>query len=90
MGLVHESITYISSNKLFSWEFHELGGLGYGFLELWPKLGEEEYLLLINFLGVSLAFGTIHIKIGSGREVDGIGGELLICFGSLVTSWGSI
>ena len=39
-----------------------------------------------ELLGVSLASGTIHIRVGNGREADGIGGQFLIWFGSLVVS----
>ena len=36
--------------------------------------------------GASPPSSTIHVRIGSGREANGIGGQLLIWFGSLVAS----
>ena len=40
--------------------------------------------------GVSPASGTVHIRVGSGREADGTSDQLLIWFGSLVASLGAL
>ena len=43
-----------------------------------------------SFLVSTQPFSTVHVKNGSGKEADGIGGQLLIWFGSLVASWDTL
>ena len=42
--------------------------------------------IAFQLFGVSPTLSTVHVRNGSGREPDGTGGQLLIWFGSLVTS----
>ena len=42
--------------------------------------------IAFQLFGVSPILSTVHVRNGSGREPNGIGGQLLIRFGSLVAS----
>ena len=42
--------------------------------------------IAFQLFGVSPTLSTLHVKNGSGRELDGISGQLLIWFGSLIAS----
>ena len=42
--------------------------------------------IAFQLFGVSPTLTTLHVKNGSGRELDGISGQLLIWFGSLIAS----
>ena len=46
--------------------------------------------MVFIILSVSPASGIVHVKIGNGGEANGVDGQLLIWFGSLVSFWGDL
>ena len=51
---------------------------------------ENKGIYCISAFWCQPSSGTIHIRVGSGREADGTSDQLLIWFGSLVASLGAL